>query len=79
MATDKVTVNNQAEFDAEVITQRAKTPNPFFEKKTKTQDDGLFPWDVTFTDQLKTTKKKGDTITDADLLDFLRDKFGFTI
>jgi hypothetical protein len=53
VAVDKVTVNNQAEYDAEVIAQRAKSPDPFYVKKTKTQDDGLFPWDVTFTDTLK--------------------------
>ena len=79
MAISKVTVNTQAEFDAEVITQRAKTPKPFFEKRLKTQSDGSFPWDVTFTDQLKTTKKKGGTISDADLLNFLRDKYGFSV
>ena len=63
MANDKVTVNTQTEYDAEVISQRAKIPDPFYEKKRKTQSDGGFPWDVTFTDQLKTKipKTSADT------------------
>ena len=63
MANDKVTVTTQAEYDAEVILQRARTPDPFYEKKRKTQDDGGFPWDVTFTDTLKTKQPKTSSDT----------------
>lgn len=79
MANNRVTVLNKTEYEKEVADHRAREPKPFFEKKVKTQKDGTFPWDVTFTDKLKDKKKKGGTISDADFLNFLREKYGFTV